>query len=201
MKEGSLFVLFCRYEIHRTRMPQIMFLMMSLKPLWKLSTRRGAWAWFHDGSTCGAKVLEYWMISSLKISEPLVLLERSWWAGFNKIDLVRFGFRMWEILIFKWFLPLKIQINSKKPGFGRKISWGHGNTWANSTGHTSHGGVKSYFDAFSSPIEILFSYSTGREFWILMLMARSIVLSNFQHVFNYGSRLVFVQLVWKVIND
>jgi hypothetical protein len=24
---------------------------------------------------------------------------------------------MWEILILKWFLPLKIQINSKKPGF------------------------------------------------------------------------------------
>ncbi len=51
---------------------------------------------------------------------PLVLLERAWWAGLNGIYLVRFGFRMWEILIFKWFLPLKIQINSKKPGFGRK---------------------------------------------------------------------------------
>jgi hypothetical protein len=25
----------------------------------KLSTRRGAWAWFHDVRTCGAKVLEY----------------------------------------------------------------------------------------------------------------------------------------------
>jgi hypothetical protein len=50
----------------------------------------------------------------------LVLLERSWWTGFNGIYLVRFGFRMWEILIFKWFLLLKIQINSKKPGFGRK---------------------------------------------------------------------------------
>jgi hypothetical protein len=88
--------------------------------LWKLSTRRGAWAWFHDVLTCGAKVLEYWMISSLKISEPLVLLERSWWAGINGIDLVRFRFRMREILIFKWFLPLTIQINSKNPGFGRK---------------------------------------------------------------------------------
>jgi hypothetical protein len=51
---------------------------------------------------------------------PLVLLERSWWAGFNEIYLVRFGFRMWERLIFKWFLWLKIQINSKKPGFGTK---------------------------------------------------------------------------------
>jgi hypothetical protein len=53
---------------------------------------------------------------------PLVLLERSWWAGFNGIYLVRFGFRMGEILIFKWFTSLKIQINSKKPGFGRKKS-------------------------------------------------------------------------------
>jgi hypothetical protein len=67
----------------------------------------------------------------------VVLLERSWWAGFNGIYLVRFGFRMWQILNFKWFPTLKIQMNSKKPGFGRKISWGCGNTWANDTGHTS----------------------------------------------------------------
>jgi hypothetical protein len=51
---------------------------------------------------------------------PMVLLERSWWAGFNGIYLRKFGFRMWEILILKWFRPLKIQINSKKPGFERK---------------------------------------------------------------------------------
>jgi hypothetical protein len=38
-----------------------------------------------------------------------------------ELILVRFGFRIWEILILKWKLPLKIQINSKKPGFGRKI--------------------------------------------------------------------------------
>jgi hypothetical protein len=30
----------------------------------KLSMRRGAWAWFHDDWTCGAKVLEYWVIFS-----------------------------------------------------------------------------------------------------------------------------------------
>jgi hypothetical protein len=78
------------------------------------------------------KSLEYWMASSLKVklnrswkfqrnwNVPLVLLDRSWWAGFNGIYLVRFGFRMWEILTFKWFLPLEIQINSKIPGFGRK---------------------------------------------------------------------------------
>jgi hypothetical protein len=86
---------------------------------------------FHGIWTCGVEVLEHWMISSLKIKlnrswkfrrnckVPLVLLERSWWEGFNIIYLVRFAFRMWEILILKWFLPLKIQINSKKPGFGR----------------------------------------------------------------------------------
>jgi hypothetical protein len=60
---------------------------------------------------------------------PLVLLERSCWAGFNGIYLVKFGFRMWEILIFKWFLPLKIQINSKNQVFEGKISWERCNTW------------------------------------------------------------------------
>ncbi len=96
MKEGSLF---CSYEIHQTGMLQVMFLV-------SLKRRRGALAWFHEVWTCGAKVLEYWMITSLKIklnrswkfrrnwNVPLVLLERSWWAGFNGIYLVRFGFRM-----------------------------------------------------------------------------------------------------------
>jgi hypothetical protein len=116
----------------------------------KLLTKIGAWAWFHNIWTCNAKVLEYWMISSLKSTlnriwksgrnwnVPLVLLERSWQAGFHRIYLLRFGFHVWEILIFKRFLPLKIQINSpKKSDFGRKIIWGRGNTWANGTGHTS----------------------------------------------------------------
>jgi hypothetical protein len=82
----------------------------------KLLTRRGAWAWFHKG----AEVLEYWMMFSMRIklngswnfqrncNVPLVSLERSWWAGFNGIYLVRSRFRMWEILIFKWLLSLKI---------------------------------------------------------------------------------------------
>jgi hypothetical protein len=52
----------------------------------------------------------------------LMLLERSWWAGFNGIYLVRFGFTMWEILILKWFLLLKIQINSKKTRFWKAKS-------------------------------------------------------------------------------
>jgi hypothetical protein len=129
MKQGSLFVLFCLY---RWDPPNWDASDHVLGLFGKLSTRRGVWAWFHGVWTCGAKILEYWMISSLKIklncswkfrrnwNVPLVLVERSWWAGFNGIYLVRFGFRMWEILIFRWFLPLKIQINSKKPGFGRK---------------------------------------------------------------------------------
>jgi hypothetical protein len=54
----------------------------------KLSRRRGALARFHGVWTCSVKVLEYWMISSMKIKlscswkcwrnwMPLVLLERS----------------------------------------------------------------------------------------------------------------------------
>ncbi len=36
--------------------------------------------------------------------------------------LARFGFRMSEILILKWFLSLKIQINSKKTRFWKEKS-------------------------------------------------------------------------------
>jgi len=100
-KVVCLFCFVCTNEIHWTRMLQIVFL-VSLE-----SSQRGGvhGAWFHDVWSCGAKVLEYWMISSLKIklnrswkfrrnpNVPLVL-ERSWWAGFNGIYLVRFGFRM-----------------------------------------------------------------------------------------------------------
>jgi hypothetical protein len=125
--EGRLFVLFCSYEIHQTGV----FSECVLGVFGKLLTRSSAWAWFHDVWTCRAKVLEYWMMSSLKIklnclswqfernwNVPLVLLERSWWAGFN-------GIKIWiqnvgDILISKWFLLLKIQINSKKPSFWRK---------------------------------------------------------------------------------
>jgi len=126
MKEGSLFS--C-YEIHWTGMFQIVFL-VSLESSWRGRVHMGLVPWRFD---LGAKVIEYWMISSLKIklnrswkfwrnwNAPLVLLERSWWAGFNGIYLVRFGFRMWEILIFKWFLPLKTPINSKKTRFWKDV--------------------------------------------------------------------------------
>ncbi len=75
----------------------------------------------------------HWKLNSQKFlrnwNVPLVLLRRLWWAGFNGILLVRFGFKMWEILIFEWFLPLKIQINSKNQVLEGKISWGRGNAW------------------------------------------------------------------------
>jgi hypothetical protein len=133
MKEGSLFVLFV---FMRSIEPSDWVLVL----FWKLSRRRGALACFHGVWTCGVEVLEYSMISSLKIklnpswkfwrnwNVPLILLERSWWARFNGIYSVRFGFRMWEILNFKWFLLLKIQINPKKSGFGRKNQL---RTWCN----------------------------------------------------------------------
>jgi hypothetical protein len=74
------------------------------------------------------------MISSLEIklnhswkfprnwNVPLVLLERSWWAGVNGIYLVRFGFRMWEILICKWFLLLKNSNKFQKIKFWKEKS-------------------------------------------------------------------------------
>jgi hypothetical protein len=91
MKQGSLFVLFCfvcTYEIHQTGMLQIVFL-VSLESSW--------WGGVHQlGSmTFGLAVQKFLkMISSLKIklnrswkfrrnwNVPLVLLERSWSAGF-----------------------------------------------------------------------------------------------------------------------
>jgi hypothetical protein len=127
MKEGSLFCFVCTYEIHQTGMLQIGVLVSLESFQWEgvhgLGSMLFGLAW--------AKVLEYWMISSLKIklnctwkfqrtwNVPLVLLERSLWAGFNGIYLVRFGFRMWEILILKYLeknwkcFPLKVWWRTK----------------------------------------------------------------------------------------
>ncbi len=57
---------------------------------------------------------------------PLVPLERSWWARFNGIYLVRFGFKMWEILILKWF---NFQRNWTVPMVLSERSW-----WARFSG-------------------------------------------------------------------
>jgi hypothetical protein len=125
MKEGSLF---CNYEIHQTRMLQIVFL-VSLESSWQGGVHGLGSMTF---GLVAQKFLNIEWFSSLKMKSnhswkfrwnwnvSLVLLERSRWAGFKGIYFVRIGFRMWEILIFKWFLSLKIQINSKKPGFGSK---------------------------------------------------------------------------------
>jgi hypothetical protein len=136
MKEGSLFVLYLWNPSNQDASDQILGL------FGKLLMRRGASAWFHGVWTCGVEVLGYWMISSLKIklnrswkfqrnwNVPLVLLERSWWTGFNGIYLIRLRFRMWETLIYKWFLLLKIQINSQKTRFWKEnFSWERHNTW------------------------------------------------------------------------
>jgi len=130
MKEGSLFVLFV--PMKSTELGCFRSRSWSSE-----SSRREKvhGLWFHDVWTCCAKVLEYWMISwtpkielnhSWKFRRnwnvPLVLLERSWWAGYNEIYLVRFGFRMWEILILKWFLPPKIQNKFQKTRFWKEKS-------------------------------------------------------------------------------
>ncbi len=121
-----LFCFVCTDEIHRTRMLQIVFL---------VTLKSSRWGGVHGlGSIVFGLVVQkflniewflHWKLNhswnfQRSWNVPLVFLERSWWARFNGIYLVRFGFRMWVTLIFKWFLPLKIQINSKKPGFERK---------------------------------------------------------------------------------
>jgi len=126
--------LFCSYEIHQTRMLQIVFL-VSLESSWRVGLQRLGSMTFGLSS---AKVLEYWMIFSLKIKlnrswnfkrnwkVPLVFdgkisMSRILWNLFGKIWIQNVG-----DTDFKWFLPLKIQINSKKPGFERK---NHLRTW------------------------------------------------------------------------
>ncbi len=103
--------------------------------LWKALDKEGCMGLVsNDVWTCDAIFFEYWMIFSLKIklnhswkfwrnwNVPLVLLERSWWTRFNGIYLVRFGFRMWEILVFNRFLLQKVPINFKKPSYGKNKS-------------------------------------------------------------------------------
>ncbi len=136
--EGILFVLFVS---HLWDLPNWGISDCILDVFGKLSMRRGALAWSQIVSICGVEVLEYWMSFSLKIQlnhdrkfqsnwdVSLVLLERSRREGFNEISFLRFGLRMWEILNFKWFLSLKIQINCKKPCFGRKNRWRTYHAW------------------------------------------------------------------------
>ncbi len=83
---------------------------------------------------CGVKVVEYWMISSLKIklnhswnfrrnwNVTLVLLERSWWAGFNGIYLIRFGFRMVGDIDFKVIFVAESSNKFQKTRFWKEKS-------------------------------------------------------------------------------
>ncbi len=117
--------------------------------LWKALKEEGCMGWvpWCLDLRCKSSRILNWMISSLRMklncswkfwrnwNVSLLLLERSSW--FHGIYLVRVVFRMWEILILKWFVLLKIQINSQNQILEGKISWGCGNTWANGTGRTS----------------------------------------------------------------
>ncbi len=64
-KVVCLFCFVCTDEIHPTRQDASDCVLGLFGKL--LTTSRGASAWFHDVWTCSAKVLKYWMISSLKI--------------------------------------------------------------------------------------------------------------------------------------
>jgi hypothetical protein len=58
MKEGSLFCFVLYYfVVMRSTKPDASDHVLGV--FGKLFTRRGAWAWFHDVWTSGAKVLEY----------------------------------------------------------------------------------------------------------------------------------------------
>ncbi len=107
---------------------------MGLVP-WRLDLRCKS-SWILNEFSLKIKLNRSWKFRR-NWNVPLVLLERSWWAGFKGIYLVRFGFRMWEILVLNWFLLLKIQRNPKNQVLEGKISWGRRNTWENGTGHTS----------------------------------------------------------------
>jgi hypothetical protein len=93
MKEGSLFVcLFvCFVLFVLLRSIELGCIKSGSWSVWKaLDEERGAWAWFHDIWTCNTKVLEYWMIFSLKIK-----LNHSWkfrknWNDLDEQDLIKF---------------------------------------------------------------------------------------------------------------
>ncbi len=141
------FVSFCSYEIHQTRMLQIVF-WVSLESSWQ----EGCMGFV--SMVFGLAMQKFFNIEffSLKIrlicswkfrrnrNVPFVLLERTWWERFNGIHLVRFGFRMWQILIFKWFSAAENSKKFQKTRFWNGKSFGGcGNIWANGTSYTSLG--------------------------------------------------------------
>jgi hypothetical protein len=110
-----------------------------------------AWAWFHDVWTFGQKKFLniewffHWKLNSILTENFRVIGMCLWsfWTDLDEEDEWNLFDKIWmihnvgDILIFKWFVSLKIQINSKKyEVLEGKISWGRGNTWAKGTGHT-----------------------------------------------------------------
>ncbi len=127
MKEGSLF---CGYEIYRTGMFQIVFLV-------SLETSR--WGQVHGlGSMMfGLTVQKFlnieWFLHwklNLIVTKCFGGIGMCIWCCWKDLDeqdlmefiLVRFGFRLWEILIWKWSPLLKIQIVSQKTRFWKEKS-------------------------------------------------------------------------------
>ncbi len=93
MKEGSLFC----FVVMRSRMLWILFL-VSLESSWR-GGLHGLVASIHDVWTCSAKVLEYWMISLLKIKLNQIVAENFggigmclWccWKDLDEQDLMEF---------------------------------------------------------------------------------------------------------------
>jgi hypothetical protein len=103
-KVGSLF---CNHEIHQIRMLQILFLVF-LESSWQ-GRVHGLGSMMFGFVVQKFLNIEWFLWLKIKLyhkwkfwknwNVPLVLLERSWWAGFNGIYLVKFIFGMWEKLI------------------------------------------------------------------------------------------------------
>jgi hypothetical protein len=83
---------------------------------------------------------------------------------------------MWEILIFKWFLPLKSQINSKNQVLEGKINWKHGNTWANATRHTN------MFLCFDLVYKFKFTYLVTSDLFLYFNYLYNVFISKCQNI-------------------
>ncbi len=129
-KVVCLFCSACTYEIHQTRMLEITFLVSSLE------SSRGGGVHQVGFMTFGLDLQKFlkiewnlhWKLNWI-IAENFKGIGMCLWCcwkdldeqEFNGIYVVRFGFRMWEILIL-YLISAAENSNKfqKKPGFGRK---------------------------------------------------------------------------------
>jgi hypothetical protein len=106
MKQGCLFVclfvLFCFVPMRSTKSGWF----RSHSWFFRKLSRRSASAWFHGVWTCGVKVLEYWMISSLKIKLNHIEVLEYWMISSLKIKLNHI-----EVLEYWMISSLKIKLN------------------------------------------------------------------------------------------